>query len=123
MGTIKHTVFAIIGCGTKDIKFRISHKGYDNVLWHSTMYLHEIYSELRGRYDDGDEDDNKTNMQNEYTTDKTRSCKHIRITKGSLTPIKRIIRTSYELMNLQQRCAKCIDFFAPLYYFLFVVYY
>ena len=29
--------------------------------------------------------------------------------------------TSYELMNLQQRCAKCIDFFAPLYYFLFVV--
>ena len=87
------------------------------------MYLHEIYFELRGRYDDGDEDDNKTNMQNEYTTDKTRSCKHIRITKGSLTPIKRIIRTSYELMNLQQRCAKCIDFFTPLYYFLFVVYY
>ena len=86
------------------------------------MYLHEIYSELRGRYDDGDEDDNKTNMQNEYTTDKTRSCKHIRITKGSLTPIKRIIRTSYELMNLQQRCAKCIDFFTPLSYFLFVVY-
>ena len=29
--------------------------------------------------------------------------------------------TSYELMNLQQRCAKCIDFFAPLYYFLFIV--
>ena len=85
------------------------------------MYLHEICSELRGRYDDGDEDDNKTNMQNEYTTDKTRSCKHIRITKGSLTPIKRIIHRSYELMNLQKRCAKCVDFFTLLCYFLVVV--
>ena len=85
------------------------------------VFARDIFWVERERYDDGDEDDNKTNMQNEYTTDKTRSCKHIRITKGSLTPIKRIIRTSYELMNLQQRCAKCIDFFAPLYYFLFVV--
>ena len=86
------------------------------------VFARDIFWVERERYDDGDEDDNKTNMQNEYTTDKTRSCKHIRITKGSLTPIKRIIRTSYELMNLQQRCAKCIDFFTPLYYFLFVVY-